>query len=471
MSKYTHQIERSVFEFLADYVQDPVVPLILAVSGGVDSMVLLFICKMFARTRNLPLHVVHINHGLRKSAVRDEQMLQRTCTEWGIPIHVRHVDFNTLSPQERRGVEADARELRYRKLVEVARELQASSVVLAHHADDQIETLLWRFTRGTSVSGLAGMRAKNDRLGIVWLRPMLEIPKEWIVEYANQHSIPYVVDETNTDVRFTRNYLRHEVIPKLRHLQPTLHESVTHLTQLVQQEDDFLESLAKDIVNTCCEFVNGRCRIVISRFLDTPRPLQRRAIKIILYCLASGEYSQEHIESCIGLMERVSPSGVVHLPNGIMASRSYDMLSIGPLEEPVKGSYFYRWELSDGASMEIEPNHSGGRGWRFSCRSWTQTEGVRAKSLCELRIPKVFSVNIRSPETSERVALLGSPGSKKIQDVFTDAKVPRDERSSWPVFYVDEQIVWLPGLMRSRCSLLDEMASDGWVIYLAAFHT
>lgn len=447
--------------------QDMNTPILVAVSGGVDSMVLLHIMERVSRARKLTCIAVHVNHGLRDSATADEEFVASVCRDWGVRcetvrLHLRE-QFEDLQSVPS-GLEELARKARYESFFDVAVKWGVKRVFIGHHADDQLETMLWRLARGTSLTGLAGMRplVKND--GLLFVRPLLSQTRATICEYATFHQIDHVEDETNQDVRYTRNQIRHEVVPALCKLHPRAAHHASQLADLLRVEDDFMEGLARDVVHRTMHFATGEVHTNIKNFRSVPLPLQRRAIKILLYYLAEESWSMRHIEAVLRLVEADSPSATLHLQGNVLARRSYESLWVGKGTSQVGVKrYQFGWTLGEGATLLGV--HDGKANWEFRCERFVKAEGLRTSSLWETRIPPLPTLVVRSAEAGERLSPLGMTGTKKAQDVFTDAKVERAVRWSWPILCDDSgNVLWVPGVLRSSHALLSDDDSTGWTI-------
>ncbi|WP_067933514.1 tRNA lysidine(34) synthetase TilS [Alicyclobacillus kakegawensis] len=462
-SNYRERLQRE----LAGWLEDGQGPVVAAVSGGVDSMVLLDGLRRAAAKVGRPVMAVHVHHGLRAAADADLELVQRTCADWGVACRVRRVQVGQTPKGENRGVEANARRLRYQALAAVAREAGAGQVFLAHHADDQLETILWRLLRGTSLTGIGGMRARSVREGMEWLRPLLKFEKAWLYAYAAVEKVPFREDESNQATDYTRNYLRHQVLPRLRDLEPKAAQMAVRFSEVVQEEDAWLEEQAWAGLRQCVQMEPGQAVVDLPRFLALARPLQRRIVKILLYCLASGDWTLSHIAAVLSLAESARPSGCATLGMGLSAWREYDRLYVGLVtqghgdrdltEQPAAQT----WRLFDGARWE---HRGAGCAWRFVCRAWTPALGLKTSSAWETRLPPLARVTVRTARAGDRARLLGRSGSRKLQDVFVDSKVPRRLRGVWPVVCVEDEIVWVPGLMRAGCSLLEPGQAAGWAV-------
>ncbi|CAM3962586.1 tRNA lysidine(34) synthetase TilS [Alicyclobacillus pomorum] len=427
-------------------------PLLVAVSGGVDSMALLHAVCTVARQRRWDVQAVHVNHNLRPTSAQDAEWVTQVCASWQIPIRVYSVHLGDIPHHKRKGTEADARALRYEAMTTEARRVGASCVLLAHHADDQVETVLWRLMRGTSLTGLSGMRPLVKREGIYWLRPFLSISKAELAAYAKNHGVPHVEDETNASDAYTRNFLRHHVIPNLKQWQPRLPQAVSHLCTVLQDEDDFLEAEAKRAFTQLVKKEERGYSIECKRICALHRSLQRRLIKILLYCFASGEdWTFNDVEGILTLIHGQNPSAELHLSGTLRARREYGLLVVETVPAEERTSFFYRWQPEHTRHLELSlPNQR----WVFESTCLSNVDTVRTENRYELYLPKVENVIVRTAMPGDRVRPLGLNGSKKVHDIFVDAKVPRLQRASWPLFEVDGNVVWIPGLVRSEHCLV-----------------
>lgn len=218
--------------------------LLLGVSGGADSMALLRVLDALARQRHwaLDVHAAHVNHKLRAEADDDERYVRQVCGELGVPCHVHGLASGSLTGN----VEAAARRARYAALAAIARDIDADAVVTAHHADDQLETLLMRLLRGSSLRGLTGIAPRRTFHGVTIVRPMLDADHAMAVDLLTRLGQPWREDRTNVDVSRLRARLRAEVTPVLRAIRPDaagkaadtarqLHEAARHFEHMVER--------------------------------------------------------------------------------------------------------------------------------------------------------------------------------------------------------------------------------------------
>jgi len=440
----------------------------VAVSGGVDSMVLLNLTHLFCAKHQIDLIAVHVNHGMRSMSKRDEAFVRNHCQRMHIPLIVQQVQLADVPDELRAGAEADARRLRYKAVIATAKECDASMVLLGHHADDQVETVLWRLLRGTSATGLKGMRDEVEWDSTKFVRPLLDIPRIQIDNYAQVNQIEFVEDETNADVSFTRNRIRHQVVPILKDIQPDLTARIRVVTQLLADEDEYLESQAQQLVERTAVRHAFGMRVDLRIFQNRDRALQRRAIKIILYCLASSNWSFQHIESVMCIADSHRLNGEIKLAGGVMVRRiGHELTFFHNLDSNTSQAWSpFLWELRDGDIRVFDLDTYGG--FRLECYWLPRPLDYRKISLNELWLPSLPSVEVDSNYQGHRILPLGMVGSKKLHDVYVDGKVPRWVRSQRPFLAVAGDIIWVPGLSRSRLLTLTDEPEYAWNIRFTA---
>lgn len=442
--------------------------LVLGVSGGRDSMAMLAatiaVCRGVATKWSHRIVVVHVHHGLRMNADRDAVFVTDYCEENGISSCVTRVNVDKTSGE---GIESAARAARYQAFMDTAKQYPQPVLVLAHHQEDQVETFLLRWLRGTGIGGLAAMRPMSMYRGIPVLRPLLSTPRRVVESFVKEHQVPYVDDETNKDDRYRRNYLRHSVLPMLREVQPNLGAVTTRLTDQLYTDDDYLEQVARKLFDDIViSRSNDYVGIHLPSFRSAHRSLQRRVIHILLSCFASKGWEYQHIEAILGLAGNDSaPSASSSLRQGLSAWRSYEILYIG-YDKVFSEEHEHRcWSLADQSYQHIQVGTMVWRFRRLRVRD-IATSSYRRRGPWRIHLQDVETLSIQTGcPTDVRVRPLGLGGSKKLQDVFTDCKIPRRFRRQWPIVSVRGDIVWIPGLMRCEGYAVGPNVTDGWIIF------
>jgi tRNA(Ile)-lysidine synthase len=234
-----HQLKTTLVDvFLSQKLTNP--KLLLAFSGGLDSTALLHLLVECQKTLPFQLQAHHVHHGLSKNADAWADFCADICNKLNVPFALSKVKLNKNSGL---GIEATARVARYKALLA----LDADLIVLAHHQDDQAETLLLQLARGAGVKGLAGMGRVNDKL----LRPLLDVPRSVLEAYAKQQQLAWIEDESNADIQFDRNFMRHEILPKLEKQYPAIKQTISRTAQHMAQADSLLDELAALDVKDC----------------------------------------------------------------------------------------------------------------------------------------------------------------------------------------------------------------------------
>lgn len=241
------KLEKRIEAILTKYLtaKDTV---IAAISGGADSV---FLLHMLAQTK-AKIIVAHVNHMLRKEAIADQKFVEKLGKQYGLKVEIHSENIEKLAKKNKHGLEETGRKVRYEFFAKLAKKYRKGTsktplIITAHHADDNLETRFLNFTRGASLKGLIGMETlsqigKNKKQKL--LRPLLDISKKEILAYMKFKKIPYKKDETNKDSKYSRNFLRHEIIPRLEKLNQSLQKNSAKNTQNLREIEDFLESEA-----------------------------------------------------------------------------------------------------------------------------------------------------------------------------------------------------------------------------------
>lgn len=299
-------------------------PIVLGVSGGADSMALLDLTRRMVFAENMT--VVHIHHGLRKSAMKDARLVEAYCAKYRLAFRLREVDVVGQKKLMSGGVEEVARELRHKALREEAEKVGAVYILLAHHADDQAETVLFNLVRGASLRGLGGMRELNGKV----LRPLLAVSKADLLAYCKAHKLAYVTDETNKNVRYTRNYIRLKVIPLLAKINPQVVAQIAATTWDVQAAENAAKDLARLHVAAMAKASVGRVELPISKLLELSQFMRFEVVKFVVELLGSADYewSGARLEQIEQLIKSRESKVKKHLPSRLLVEKLYDKIAI-----------------------------------------------------------------------------------------------------------------------------------------------
>lgn len=414
-------------------LEEAIVPagstVLVAVSGGSDSVALLHLLAELAPEQGLALHAAHLNHGLRgERADADAAFTRDLCRRLGVPATVER---RPVARHPRESPQEAARRVRYAFLEEVAERVGAGRIATAHHADDQGETLLMRLITGAGVAGLAGMGPRRGRL----IRPLLGVRKAELAAYLRERGIPHVEDDSNRDRRYLRNRIRAEVIPRLTALNPNIADTLARQARLLADEEGYLAERAEAARAQVVEGPADAPRLNGPALCALPPALARRVVHGVLAPLAPGEVTTAHVEAVRDLARGGTGRGV-DLPGGWRAEAEYGVLRLfrpTPRMEPrpvpvtVPGLTPVPW-----AGLTLEARYRAADpepGWVYFD-------------------PRTFSgpLTVRPRRRGERFRPQGMGGhSKSLKRYLMDLKVPRAERGRVPLLTAPEGLLWVIG--------------------------
>lgn len=437
--------------------------IVVAVSGGVDSTLLLHIMKELAADPKLGLKLVcaHLHHGLRATeADRDAAFVQALAEGLRIPFELGHADVYAYMKETGKSLELAAREVRYAFLREVAWKYGATSVALAHHADDQAETVLMRLLRGSGLSGLAGMRFKRREKNVELIRPLLRIYKTDLLRACHESGISFVEDSSNQQTDFTRNAIRLDVLPFLGQYNGQLPESLNRLAELAAAEDDYLQQESLRLYEEIVRQDHGYPTFEIPVFNELHVALQRRLIKLILNYLPlrTDESDFVKIEAIRqGTIQHHPSTWSLDLGSGIKCLREYGTIRF--VSAAVESQIPHYTYLVEQLPAEV-PIAGMGQSLRMTQLVVDRDEArVAADSNDEAKFDAdelVYPLTVRSRLPGDVMKVMGLNGSKKVKDIFIDAKIPPSLRSRIPVVTdAAGRILWIPGVRRSAIAAVN----------------
>lgn len=409
----------------------------VAVSGGADSVALLHLLHLSATPFQLHLEAAHLDHALRPDSPADAAHVRALCGSLGIPLAEGRIDIAALAGAGGGGIEEAARNARRRFLRETAAARGCDRIALAHQRDDQAETFLLRLLRGAGTTGLAGMRAVDPP----FVRPLLPFSREELVAWLAEEGIAWREDASNRNLDFARNRVRHELLPLLESYNPAIRARLNELCRQMADDEDDWSARAVAELERVAAVTAGECRLPRG-VLHAATPamagrLARAALKRVrgdLRRLDAG-----HIAAVLALAAGARPQAELHLP-GAWVARRYEALIFRSAPLPVRpvhelvidapGSY----PLGDGrvlmVSLAPEPLGEAERRVEFPA------------SLVS------FPLRVRSPLPGDRLQPSGMSGTRKLQDLFVDLRLPRESRVAAALVFGAERLLWVAGVRR-----------------------
>ncbi len=424
-------------EALCAQYLDKTRPVLAAVSGGVDSMCLLH----FLRAQGYEVFCAHFNHHLRgEEAARDEEFVRAWCEKEGVPFYAGSGDVRAHARTSGKSEEEAARDLRYAFLRETAKKLNAQ-LTLAHHADDNAETVLLNLVRGTDLRGLCGMQPKQGDL----IRPFLEQTRAELTAYARSHNIPHVEDRTNADPNAAaRNYLRLEILPRLQTLNPRAGEHIAAAARSLVSLDDAIERQAEKLL-TAAVRNEGSISLPLASFRAFDESVQARAVLRMADALGVGrkDIGRETLRAVLALAQRGDAAArQISLPRGatVRIAKGLLTMSLSPAA-PEKMS------LTEGVPL---------RWGNFELTLLRRADGEGIS----LRAPNAGEPLFVGPcDLSARLTLEGANGARSVKRLCVDKKVPLSERGALPAIYAGDRLaaVWRLG---TDVSFLPQRSED-----------
>lgn len=386
-----------------------------AVSGGADSMCLLHMLLTLAEKGGFTVAAAHYNHQIRgEEAERDERFVREFCQERNIPFYAGRGDVPEEARARGLGVEETAREMRYAFLEETAREIGAGKIATAHTADDNVETVLFNMARGAGLKGMCGIPPVRG----VLIRPLLPLSRKEVLKYLEENGVFYVEDSTNAEDAYTRNKIRHHVVPVLKEMNPALCRAVADMTELFAETKDFVEGAAARFLEE-----NFACGRVSAAKL---RALHPAAAKYAIKMLCGESASFAHVEAVYQIAGGQNPSASVEIP-GKRVFREYDALVF---EGAASAQAFAPFVLKPGQCTVIEPI-----GLKVSCK-WEKNPRNVHKSFNTFLFKSdaiCGNITIRPRLPGDKICFSGRNGTKSIKKLFIEEKVPVRCRQSIPI--------------------------------------
>jgi tRNA(Ile)-lysidine synthase len=403
--------------------------ILVAVSGGVDSMVLLELLHQLGKKNSWQLTVAHLNHGLRgRSSDADERLVARTAKKLGWPVMVEHADVKKISRAAKLSLEMAARVVRHDFLARTAVRLKIRSIALGHHADDQLELFFLRLLRGSGSEGLAGMKWRNPsprNSKIELIRPLLEVTKSDLAAFAREHKILFREDASNASLDIQRNWIRHELLPLLRKYQSALDRTVGRVMNIAAADAEFIHSAATEWLKSRRDFKKLSTTLQRRSLL-----LQLREQKITAdYDLV--EHLRESPDEVFSISPEVSVSrdamGEIHLHKSgkIQIQRGEQALRLDAAGATRFDGVTIQWK--SGTGKTLPPRQAG--------REFFDADKVGS------------AIVLRHWQPGDRFQPIGMSAPVKLQDLFTNLKIPRARRHELVLAATASGMVfWVEGL-------------------------
>lgn len=418
---------------------------IAALSGGADSMALLSCLLELREEYDLKLSAAHVNHCLRgEDADRDEQFVRDYCKKVNVPLHVLKVDINKEAEKTGEGSEECGRRIRYEFFESLS---ETALIATAHNLNDQAETVILHMIRGCSLNGLCGIPRKRGRI----IRPILGCTRAEIEEYCNNKDIPFVIDITNNENLYRRNRVRHDILPLILNENPAFLQQVNRMTKTLRDEDDFLNSSAKDLLAQS-ESDGGYSAEILK---NAPLVLRRRAVYELLKKHCDSKLEYKHVDSLEKLL--LKGQGKIQLSGNL-----YFRIRKGILETVVIEKNYNSPDaliLSDNFPQKLIWNRNDLIFEKVYKKDLGNIQKVHKQILANcVDCDKIYgTLSVRSRLPGDKIRLSGSNCSKSLKNLFQEYGIPPEKRASMPLLCDENGILWIPSVgVADRASVTNE---------------
>lgn len=440
---------------------------LVAVSGGADSLCLLHLLWRQRERYSLSLAVAHVNHLMRPEAAEDARFVAEFAHSLGLTCEVVEINVRALAQEEKLSLEDAGRQARYQALTEIAGRMGAQCIALGHTADDQVETILLNFLRGGGPEGLAGMPVSREiSAGLRIIRPLIALTKAETEGYCREQGFTPRFDATNQELFARRNRIRHQLLPALREEQPAIDRLLLRQAEIFRAEDEFMRELAEkalkdaQLPQTAREPLapygeeHGIDEIVLAvdKLQALPLAPARRLVREALRKLRKGRLplALEQVERVLELARHGDTGKRLSLGDGLWAIKEYDKLTLCRGDNRECAFSGVSREEACGVLAVPGEVEFGGRRLRAERlpRSAIGDLHLAASTIALLDAAKLADctpLRVCAPRPGDRFVPLGGPGQMKLQDFFVNLKLPRRERAQTLLVCCGQEIAWVVG--------------------------
>ena len=413
--------------------------IIVGVSAGPDSMALL---HMLINNTSKKIICTHINHNVRKQSNEEEAFLKKYCIDNNIIF-----ESMKITDYKENNFENEARKKRYEFYEKILNKYNSHTLLLAHHGDDLIETVLMKIIRGSNLEGYAGIKTYSKQKNYTIIRPLLNLTKEDIIKYNQENKIKYYIDNTNNNDKYTRNRIRLNLLPLLKKENKNIHMKFLKYSNTLQEYYNYVEDITTKKIEK--DYKNNTIDISI---FNKEHPFMKK--NIIFYILSelynneSNIIKDKNINDILKLIDNTKPNLKIILPKGLIAKKEYNKIIF--IKEKNKKNTKYKYTLKNTMKIEniiIKKEKEIDSDGNNVCR-------LNSK---ELKLP----LYIRNKKNGDYIYLLGTNGRKKIKDIFIENKMPLNKREAYPLLVdANDTILWIPNIKKSKYNVKKDELYD-----------
>lgn len=409
---------------------------VIGVSAGPDSMCLLDILSR----KTKKIIVCHINHNVRKESKQEEDFLKDYCLK-----HNFIFESMTIKNYKENNFENEARKKRYAFYQKILKKYQSKYLLLAHHGDDLIETIIMKIVRGSNLEGYAGIKMISEHNEYKIIRPLLPYTKEDIIKYNASNNIPYFIDSSNKNINYTRNRYRQNILPILKIEDPYIQKKFLRYSNVLQEYDKYIKEIVRKNINK----VYQKNTINLIEFAKLDNFIQKN----MLYCILNNIYSnqsniisEKHINSILEIIKNQKPNLKITLPQNKIIIKEYEKMLIKE-NDNYHSHHTYKIKLKDNINIE---------NFTFRIVSKEETDD---NNICRLNTNNIkLPLHFRNRKDGDYIVLKNCEKKKKVKEIFIEKKIPLTQRDTYPLLVDSEDnIIWIPSLKKSKfCNKKEE---------------
>ncbi len=424
--------------------------ILVGVSGGPDSTALVHVLHKLMDELQISLYVAHLDHRFRgPESAGDAEFVRILAERLGLPAVIKSEDVAAYASAVNKSAQTAAREIRYRFFAETARECGCNKLATGHNANDQAETVLHHFLRGTGPAGLRGIPPIRDG----WVtRPLIEIPRGLIEKYCREENLATRTDSSNLKNVYTRNRIRLELIPLLeKEYNHNLIETLVRTSDIFREEEAYLEDVTEGYWReVCLEARDDLISLDLKKFLEIPRVMQRRIIRRGWATLTGSKHNIAFVNlaAAIELIVRSGTGSVFDMPGSVKLEKGYQRISLYRFADiGAAPDFLYQLTVPGVTSIPETGDSIIAEQTKGGFCSGQQDPDEIIIDLDKVGLP----INVRNRKSGDRFYPSGFSGSKKLKKFFIDCKIPRRERNRYPVLVTsDGKIIWIAGMRADR---------------------
>lgn len=405
--------------------------LVVAVSGGPDSMLLLSLLNDFKNKYKLKIICAHVNHKVRKESEEEAIFVENYCQTNNIIFEYKIIEKYTNNKFS----ETEARNIRYSFFEEIVKKYNAKYLFTAHHGDDLIETIMMRIVRGSNLKGYMGITKISDKKYYKLVRPLLYLDKEEILSYLKINNIKYVIDKSNSDESYTRNRYRKYILPFLKKEDKNVHQKFLKFSEELESNNNYIK---KVIIEKYNKIVNNNC-INIKLLLNEEEFIQIKVIEYLIENIQEAEIfdiSKKQLNNILKLVNSNNKNCEIDLCNGFICRKSYHNLYIEKKESITEYNYIFNDNLDILKKFRFKIIKS----------SNLKSNNILRINSSEIKLPLI----IRTKKHGDKIKVKNLNGTKKVKDIFIDEKLDLIIRKEYPIVTdSNDTILWIPGIKKS----------------------